>query len=62
MAITPNTNIFLLKVPLTISNNNQLSFSSKSEQYSYFNSLDKLEIDECSYQRKDNIIRYPRTH
>lgn len=62
MAITPDTNVFLLKVPLSISNKNQLDFSSSSSQHSYFNSLTKLEIEDCSYQRKDNIIRYPRTH
>lgn len=59
MAITPDTNIKLLKCPLTLSNKNQLTFTSKQAQYSYFNSLPKLEVDECSYQRKDNIIRYP---
>lgn len=59
MAITPDTNIKLLKCPLTLSNKNQLTFESKTAQYSYFNSLPKLEVDECSYQRKDNIIRYP---
>lgn len=59
MAITPDTNIKLLKSPLTLSNKNQLTFTSKQAQYSYFNSLPKLEVDECSYQRKDNIIRYP---
>ena len=59
MAITPDTNIKLLKCPLTLSNKNQLTFTSKQAQYIYFNSLPKLEVDECSYQRKDNIIRYP---
>lgn len=59
MAITPETNIKLLKVPLLISNKNQLTFSSESAQYNYFNRLPKIEIDECSYQRKDNVIRYP---
>lgn len=59
MAITPETNIKLLKVPLSISNKNQLTFSSKTEQYNYFNGLSKIEVDDCSYQRKDNIIRYP---
>lgn len=59
MAITPDTNIKLLKCPLTLSNKNQLTFASKTTQYNYFNSLPKLEVEECSYQRKDNIIRYP---
>ena len=59
MAVTPNTNIKLLKVPIEIDNKNQLSFSNTTAQYNYFNSLPKIEIDECSYQRKDNIIRFP---
>lgn len=59
MAITPDSNIFLLKVPLLISNKNQLNFSNESSQHSYFYSLPKLEIKEASYQRKDNVIKYP---
>lgn len=59
MPITPETNIKLLKCPLTLSNKNQINFGSTSAQYNYFNSLPKLEIDECSYQRKDGILRYP---
>lgn len=59
MPITPETNIKLLKCPLTLSNKNQINFASTTTQYSYFNSLPKLEIDECSYQRKDGILRYP---
>lgn len=59
MAITPDTNIKLLKCPLTLSNKNQLTFASKTLQYNYFNSLPKIEVEDCSYQRKDNIIRYP---
>lgn len=59
MAIQPDTNIKLLKVPLEISNKNQLTFASKQEQYNYFNSLPKIENDECNYQRKDNVIMFP---
>lgn len=59
MAITPDTNIKLLKCPLTLSNKNQITFANKTAQYNYFNSLPSLEIEECSYQRKDDIIRYP---
>lgn len=59
MAITPNTNIFLLKNPLSIDNKNQLTFINKEEQFNFFNSLPKLEISNCSYQRKNNAIRYP---
>lgn len=59
MAITPSTNLFLLKVPLQIDNKNQLTFSSKQAQFNYFSSLPSLEIDNISYQRKNSIIRYP---
>ena len=59
MAITPNTGIRLLKVPLALDNKNQLTFDSEGAQYNYFNSLPKIQIDDCQYQRKDNIIRFP---
>ena len=59
MAITPNTNIFLIKNPLTMDNKNQLTFENKDKQFEYFNSLPKLEISNCTYQRKNNSIRYP---
>ena len=57
--IAPNTNITLLKVPLELSNKNQLTFTNKQAQFNYFNSLPKIEEDKCTYQRKDNIIRFP---
>ena len=59
MTITPNTEIFLLKSPLTLSNKHQITFSSKQAQFEYFYSLPKLEVDSSSYQRKNEIIRYP---
>lgn len=59
MAITPDTNLKLLKCPLTLSNKNQLTFANKTAQFEFFNSLPSLEIEECSYQRKDDIIKYP---
>lgn len=59
MVIAPNTNITLLKVPLELSNKNQLTFSNKQAQYNYFNSLQKLELENATYQRKDGVIRFP---
>lgn len=59
MAITPSTNLKILKCPLEIDNENQINFSNSNVQFNYFNSLPSLEIDNISYQRKDNIIRYP---
>lgn len=60
MALTPDTEIRLLKLPLTIDNKNQLTFSNIEAQTNYFLSIeDHIDIDQCSYQRKDNIIRFP---
>ena len=38
MAVTPDTNIKLLKVPLEISNKNQITFENTTDQFNYFNS------------------------
>lgn len=59
MAITPDTNLKLLKCNLNLDNSNQLNFASTTAQYNYFNSLTKIESSNFSYQRKDNVIRYP---
>ncbi len=59
MAVQPQTNVFLLKSPLTLSNKHQITFADETTQHDYFLSLPKLEIDECSYQRQNNIIHYP---
>lgn len=56
--ITPNSNIKLLKCPLSINNKNQLTFNSKQAQFDYFNSLEFIEMNDSSYHRKDNAIRY----
>jgi hypothetical protein len=59
MAITPNTELRLIKCNLNLDNNNQLTFASAESQYNYFNSLPHLTITQISYQRKDEYIRYP---
>lgn len=59
MAVTPDTEIRLVKCNLNLDNNNQLNFASKTAQYNYFNSLTHLTITGASYQRKDDYIRYP---
>lgn len=56
--ITPNTDLYLLKVPLEIDEVNQLTFANKQAQYNYFYSLPKLTVDEYTYQRKDGTIRF----
>ena len=58
MAITPNTDIRIIKVPLSIDNKNQITFSSKQAQEEYFKSLPYIEMDNCTYQRKDSVIRF----
>lgn len=59
MAITPQTDIRLLKVPFGLDNKNQLTFSNQQAQTNYFLSLEYTETERTSYQRKDNLIRYP---
>ena len=59
MAITPQTNLKLLKCHLNLDNSNQLNFANATAQYNYFNGLTKLEASNFTYQRKDNVIRYP---
>lgn len=56
--ITPNTDLYLLKVPLEIDDVNQLTFANATAQYNYFNSLPKLAVDDFTYQRKDGTIRF----
>lgn len=58
MAITPDTDIRILKVPLSIDNKNQLTFVSKQAQETYFKSLPYIEMNNCTYLRKDSVIRF----
>ena len=58
-AITPQTNLKLLICPIESDNRNQMTFATKTAQYNYFNSLQKLEVENFTYQRKDSVIRYP---
>lgn len=57
-AITPSTNLKLLKNINNLSSQNQLTFANATAQYNYFNSLPKIEVDGFTYQRKDYTIRY----
>lgn len=56
--ITPQTDIYLLKVPLEINDINQLTFSNATAQFNYFNSLPKIHVGSYSYQRKDGTLRF----
>lgn len=58
-AITPQTELRLIKCPIESDNRNQITFSNITAQYNYFNSLPHLEADNFTYQRKDSVIRYP---
>lgn len=58
MAITPSSDLKLLKCPIELDNKNQLTFASTTAQYNYFNSLPKLEAEGYTYLRQDSIIRY----
>lgn len=60
MAINPkNTYVKLVHTELTPEH--QLTFSSLQNQTSYFENLNGLELEDFSYQRKDSIIRIPRS-
>lgn len=59
MAIQPDTDLYLLKCPIESDQRNQLTFSTRSAQETYFKSLPKVSLEDFSYQRKDNYIRVP---
>ena len=59
MQIIPNSRIILLKNPIEIDYNNELTFATKQGQYDYFYGLPKLECANATYQRKDEVVRFP---
>ena len=59
--IAPSTDIYLLKLPIELDDENQLTFASASAQATYFQSLSKIQLDDGTYQRRDDAIRYPGT-
>lgn len=59
-AITPNSDLYLLKCPLEIDNTHQLNFANKNAQANYFLGLPKklnIEDDTYTYIRHDSVIR-----
>ena len=58
MVVVPDSDIILIKSPLKLDEYNQITFSNATEQYNYFHGLTHLEYDDCTYVRKDNVIRY----
>lgn len=59
VVITPDSDIYLLKVPFEMDEENVLTFSNLNAQTTYFTSLSRLELENATYQRKEGIIRYP---
>jgi len=59
MTISPSTDLYLLKLPIELNDENQLTFASASAQATYFLSLPKIGDPNFSYQRRDSVIRYP---
>lgn len=59
MAINPK-NTFVKLVHTELTPEHQLTFADVTAQKTYFNGLTGLVLYDFSYQRKDNVIRYPR--
>ena len=56
-AVTPDSNIRLLKCPIKLDDHNQITFASVSAQTTYFQSLPYLTDSNMTYIRKDGVIR-----
>lgn len=59
MLVIPTSRIILLKNSIEIDYMNELTFSSREAQFNYFYNLPKLECDNATYQRKDEVVRFP---
>lgn len=57
--VAPNSSIILLKTPMELNDSNTLSFNTETAKHDYFISLPKLRLDNATYQRKDDVVRYP---
>ena len=57
--IEPNSEIYLIKCPIELDNENQLNFASATTQHNYFKGLPKLSLTNATFQRKDGTIRWP---
>ena len=58
MSLTaPNSEIYLLKTPIELDNNNQITFADATAQYNYFSGCTKINISDATFQRKDGFIR-----
>lgn len=59
MVVVPTSRIILLKNPIEIDYDHELTFTSRQAQYNYFYNLPKIECDNATYQRKEGVIRFP---
>ena len=59
MVVVPTSRIILLKNPIEIDYDHELTFASREAQYNYFYNLPKIECDNATYQRKEGVIRFP---
>lgn len=57
MAFTPDSDVYLCRVPFSADQKNQINFSSAGAQSAYFSGLTGHRFSDYTYQRKDNIIR-----
>ena len=55
----PDTDLRLVKCPLTYGDGHQLDFATAAAQATYFSGLTGKAYTDFSYQRKDHIIRIP---
>lgn len=60
--IAPQTDIILVHSPLELTDLNQLTFENITAQFNYFYNLPKIQVDGATYQRKDNVIRFPASY
>lgn len=59
--IAPNSEIYLIKSPIELDNDNQLNFANANAQHAYFDSLPKRTLANATFQRKDGTIRWPES-
>lgn len=57
--IAPTSEVYLLKCPIEMDNNNQLTFTNQTNQLAYFRSLPNRHLDNFTFIRKDGVIRFP---
>ena len=57
ITVTPQGQVYLCKTPLENDYKNQLTFTNKNTQLSYFNSTIQQTFDNYTYIKKDNVIK-----